>query len=260
MPQLEAVLTDVHCRRIIEPFAGGAAFFHHFDVGAAIINDVNSELISAYEAIRDSPDEVEEQLSKFSVNRETYMELRVSLGGSKVRRAARFFFLNRTSFSGIYRVNKKGQFNVPFGGGKRTPACLLGTGRFQEVSRLLAGVELRVGDFADVLREAGDGDVVYCDPTYTVRHDRNGFRRYNEVLFSWDDQERLAALAAMAARRGAAVLVSNAAHKDVLELYPEFNKIFVSRSSSLASSAARRGTATEVVLMMSPTEPASFGS
>jgi len=106
-------------------------------------------------------------------------------------KAVKFLYLNRTAFAGMYRLNKKGKFNVPFNGGERGTSCLCETPILFDASRSLRHVKLLEADFERVIREAGAGDVVYCDPTYTVAHSNNGFIRYNENNFSWRDQERL---------------------------------------------------------------------
>ncbi len=151
--------------------------------------------------------------------------------------------MNRTAFGGMYRLNRKGHFNVPFGGGQRTPEPLWRDGLLLKASAALASTEMLSADFEQLLLDAGEGDLVYCDPTYTVAHNNNGFIRYNERNFSWADQVRLAGLSAQAARRGATILVSNACHQEIRELYPSADVHLLDRQSLLCPrSNKRRGT------------------
>lgn len=126
---------------------------------------------------------------------------------SRFRRVARFIYLNRTCFNGIYRVNLKGQFNVPMG---TKVEVSYSSGYLERVSKLLKTVQLQVADFEETIECAGYGDFVYVDPPYTVMHNNNNFVKYNDVLFSWKDQQRLAAAVRQCIRRGAQVLVWSA--------------------------------------------------
>lgn len=167
----------------------------------------------------------------------------------------RFLYLNRTCFAGVYRLNRKGEFNVPFGGGGRTPSPLWESRLLEDASRALANAVIMASDFEDVLDQAGAGDLVYCDPTYTTAHNQNGFVRYNERNFSWDDQERLARSCNLASGRGAAVLVSNAYHDDIRDLYPEAQIRIVERWSGLPPAANKRQLTQELVLFLEPCLP-----
>ncbi len=108
---------------------------------------------------------------------------------------------------------------MPYGGGERTPSVLWEKNLLVEAAEVLRGIEIRQADFEEMVDVAGKGDVVYCDPTYTVAHEDNGFIRYNEKNFSWADQIRLATSAVRARRRGAHVLISNAFHQAIRQLY-----------------------------------------
>jgi len=160
-------------------------------------------------------------------------------------------YLNRTAFAGIYRLNKDGRFNVPYGGRKRTPAVLWERRLLTRAAAVLKkGVRLVRSDFEAVLRHAGAGDVVYCDPTYTVAHDTNGFLRYNERIFSWSDQERLARVAKEAAARGATVVVSNAHHKAVRALYPNAETRRLQRPSCVSATVEGRRRVSEYLFIL----------
>lgn len=236
-------------RRYFEPFLGGGAVFFALQPEVATLSDINADLISTYIQVRCRPQELIRRLKELSVDQATYNHLRETEPRNRVDRAVRFLYLNRTSFGGIYRLNQKGRFNVPFGGGQRTPAPLWEDGLLVDASRSLRSAEICVGDFEDGLAGARGGDLVYCDPTYTVAHNNNGFVRYNERNFSWDDQRRLAALCRRLVKRGATVIVSNAANDEVLDLYRCPEVLSVSRSSTVCPRSEKRGLAKEVLLV-----------
>lgn len=232
-------------RRYIEPFLGGAAFFFHFGFREAALSDINPELINVYLQVRDDVDSVIMRLRQLRVDVDTYCEMRGLQGGTASERAVRFLYLNRTAFGGMYRLNKSGQFNVPFGGGERTHKVLWERGLLARASEILQGITIRCCDFQEALEGAEVGDLIYCDPTYTVAHNNNGFRRYNESNFTWRDQERLAVACCKAADAGAFVLVSNAFHVDLEKLYERFDKRIVERSSNLCPQVRFRGKTRE---------------
>jgi DNA adenine methylase len=150
----------------------------------------------------------------------------------------------------MYRLNQAGKFNVPYGGGEREPSALWRTGILTEASAVLKNAELRAADFEVVLEEAGPGDVVYCDPTYTVTHDQNGFIRYNNRNFSWADQERLAKAASRASRRNATVIVSNAHHREIRRLFKTAAFETLARFSALCPDPSRRRTVLEYLITL----------
>lgn len=154
--------------------------------------------------------------------------------------------MNRACYNGLYRVNKRGEFNVPKGS-KET--ILLSTDDFHSVSILLGQAQLVVSDFEAVINQAGRRDFVYVDPPYTVKHNNNGFVKYNEELFSWQDQERLAECVRKAVRRGAMVAVSNADHYSVRELYTGWGMIIeLTRRSTIGGRCASRAAASEILI------------
>ena len=164
----------------------------------------------------------------------------------QVERAVRFIYLNRTCFNGIFRVNREGVFNVPIGTKEKVsfPKEFL-----ESVATALQSATIETMDFEDAIGKASKDDFVYADPPYTVKHQNNGFVKYNEKLFSWADQERLARALKSAALRGAAVMLSNAAHKSVQSLYEGFGeRQTLTRSSVLSGDPAFRGDAAELLL------------
>jgi DNA adenine methylase len=149
--------------------------------------------------------------------------------------------LNRTCFNGLYRENLKGEFNVPIG---TKTQVVLPEDKFEEASKLLACADLRSGDFEAVVAEATEGDLVFVDPPYTTAHNVNGFIKYNQKIFTWDDQKRLMDAIAGAKRRGAQIVLTNADHESIHALYADLGTpMVVSRPSVIAGSVgSRRGT------------------
>jgi DNA adenine methylase len=251
-PQIGELVNQHLTRTYYEPFVGGGAVFFHLVPDRAVLSDINEDLINTYHQVKEDPIVLLDRLRSIPVDESTYNAVRRHVPDEPVGRAVRFLYLNRTAFGGIYRLNRRGEFNVPFGGGGRTPRTLERSGLLLSASHALQRTELRVCDFQTILNEAGQGDVVFCDPTYTVTHDNNGFRRYNEKVFSWADQERLARAAYAARGRGACVLVSNAAHQAVRELYPNAFHIILQRRSRISRSVAHRRNVSESLFVLAP--------
>ena len=207
-----------------EPFLGSGAILFSLPRVGAVASDVNIELINFYTCIRDKLTSVMDKLYGHAArhNEKYYYEQRAFLPDDDVCRAARFIYLNRTCWNGLYRVNLKGEFNVPKG---TKDVVIRPEEDFREISMSLRRVNLIVSDFEPVISKAKINDVVYCDPPYTVSHNNNGFIKYNERMFSWSDQKRLAESAFLASSRGARVFVSNAEHPSIRELYNKASEI-----------------------------------
>lgn len=245
---LELVPGDVG--RYYEPFFGGGALFLALRPTTATISDRNAALMDCYTAIRDHHAEVARILRSFPRDRDSYLKIRAGMPEGASERAARLIYLTTLAFNGIYRVNRSGRFNVPYGG--RTYDDLGNDELLRSHAEALAGVEIKSGDFEEAVAGASAGDFVYLDPPYTVTHSNNGFVRYNDRIFSWKDQERLADVAQSLSREGCTVVVSNASHASIVALYPSFRATIVARTSVMAASAARRGPVHELVLTNAP--------
>ncbi|SDE07127.1 DNA adenine methylase [Glycomyces harbinensis] len=223
--------------------------FFHLRPERALLTDANSDLVTAFRGIRDQPTEVMRHLllHEESHGTEHYRLTREANPPLLAERAARIIYLNRACFNGIYRVNRQGRFNVPMGDRK---TIIYDTDDFQVLSEALQGAAIGSSDFEIAIDRAASGDLVFADPPYTVRHNNNGFIKYNETLFSWDDQERLAKTLARAVDRGAKVLATNAAHDSVRDLYAGhgFRLTEVSRFSAIAASGKNRRQYTEIVI------------
>ncbi len=236
--------------RYIEPFLGGGAVFFRLLPAKAVLADINEDLIATFRAVRRFPRRVRTELECYSVSRQEYDRLRDSSPETDVKRAARMIYLNRTAFGGIYRVNRNGKFNVPFGGGERTMAATLRGTLLEDASKALKSAKLLAEDFESIIGDARQGDVIYCDPTYTVAHNNNGFIRYNERNFAWVDQQRLSAAAYSAKHRGAFVMVSNADHPEIRKLYPRSRITLLERFSAVCPNPDHRRTIEELLIFV----------
>lgn len=241
--------------RYIEPFLGGGSVFFHLQPKDALLGDTNPDLIAAYRGIKQNWKGLVKSLQYHSRQHsdEHYYSIRDRRPTEAIPRASRMIYLNRTCFNGIYRVNLRGEFNVPRG---TKDAVLLDTDRFDQMAKLLEGADIRVADFEVLINEAKAGDFVFADPPYTVRHNFNGFVKYNEKLFSWQDQERLAEALIRAKKRGVHILSTNANHSSIRELYDQdgFNLITTSRFSSISASSEHRKQFDELIISFTAAE------
>lgn len=239
-----------NCERYVEPFLGGGAIFFAKNPESALLSDANGALIECYEVVRDHPEQLMRRLEFHQEchNAEHYYSVRAEIPSDRIARVARFLYLNRTCFNGLYRVNLQGVFNVPIG---TKTAVVLPTDDFIGASEALKNASLSVADFERILDQCAEGDFAYLDPPYTANHNNNGFLKYNEKIFSWSDQVRLKNAALSAAGRGAKVVVSNAAHASVVDLYRNVGDvIFVSRASVLAADRSKRGAVQEILVVI----------
>ena len=236
-----------------EVFLGGAALFFNIAPERAVLSDINEGLIDAYRVAEEFPDELIEALKSLRLTKKEYYRIRNDRPWNRSERAVRFVYLNRTCYGGLYRTNRKGDFNVPFGGGSRTPKPLWEKGLLQAASKTLQMSDIRyqVSDFQEVMEQAKSGDVVYCDPTY-ARTKREQFDRYNNNIFRWEDQSRLAKTCYRALDRGVLVIVSNTYCKDVRDLYPSAYRICIERNKAIGNKAKNGNTGLEYLIILDP--------
>jgi DNA adenine methylase len=228
-----------------EPFLGGGALFFALGSSNAVLADKNDDLIDCYQQVRDNPEAVIAVLSRLKNTEDDYYAVRDSTPTDDAAKAARLIYLATLSFNGIHRVNLQGQFNVPYGHKKHLQPC--DPARIRAASRVLSSARLLCDDFESAVTNAAAGDLVYLDPPYTVAHGNNGFVKYNARIFSWNDQVRLASVARKLARRGCHVIVSNADHPSIQELYPNFQRKKIIRQSVIAASKKKRRAVTECI-------------
>lgn len=232
-----------------EPFFGGGALYFHLAHEPSIISDLNADLVSTYEAIRDDPDAVVDVLGTFTNTAECYYAARTrnfSIGRA-AERAADFVFTNRVGFNGLFRQNTSGRFNVPFGRSKNPTIC--DSANLHAVSRMLRGGTTIVhGDFSGVLDRARPGDFAYCDPPYVPVSETSSFTGYQKGGFGYADHVRLRDVALELRARGVSVLLSNSFAPPVLELYKAFEIHVVEAPRSINSKADGRGLVKEVLI------------
>ncbi len=205
--------------RYFEPFVGGAAVFLHLRPRRAVLSDVNPELVHLYTTIRDEVEALIEDLGRHTYDRQYYYAVR-ALDPAElppIERASRMIFLNRTCFNGLWRVNRRGQFNVPFG--RYANPTLCPEDRLRAMSAALAETEIRHADFERAVAGARRGDFVYFDPPYVPLTKTANFTSYAAGSFGLKDQERLAALFTALGRRGVRCMLSNSDTPLVRELY-----------------------------------------
>lgn len=243
-------LLNVNYNRYIEPFLGGGAVFFYIRPANAILADKNKDLIDTYIAIRDNAQEVAELLKIHQLyhSKEYYYHIRECYCTSLTEKAAKFLYLNRTCWNGLYRVNLKNQFNVPIG--TKSKVVIESTEEWERIANVLANARLTSVDFEETIDEAASGDFVFVDPPYTVKHNNNGFIKYNQHIFSWDDQVRLSKCILKAKKRGAKILLTNADHESIKELYcSDFLIKSVPRSSILSGNSKFRGQVSELLVI-----------
>ena len=249
-------LAPPHFASFVEPFLGGATFFLSLaserPVSHAVLGDANCELMQLYQAVRDDPEAVMAELDLLSdhvLDEQFYYQIRAvnpdSLSPSK--RAARFIYLNKTCYNGLYRVNRRGQFNVPFGR-YATPPGLYNRSNIARVAALLRKADLRCGDFAETLRDAGPDDFVYLDPPYVPLTQTASFTRYTKGAFGDDDQRRLARTIHELTARGCRVLLSNSETPLVRELYADYDIAVVYAPRNINSDATGRQRVPELAI------------
>ncbi len=243
---LDALLPDQGFNNYHEPFLGGASIFLYLEPkNRSFLSDLNRELIDAYIALRDTPKEIIKVLSGYINDKETYYYIRDLNPQTETEKAARFIYLNQTSYNGIYRVNLKGEYNVPYGYRNKN---FLDREALLAVSKALHGTTIRYGDF-DIIRDnLGPGDLVFLDPPYTVSHNDNGFIKYNQKIFSLEDQHRLSELIVHIKEVGAYYILTNAAHSKIEEIFDNGDtRLELSRANLIGGTNAKRGQTTEYV-------------
>jgi DNA adenine methylase len=244
IPHLVTLIPNNY-NRYFEPFLGGGALFFNLQPKRSLLSDVNPELINTYIQVRDNVEEVINELMLMKFSKQYYYEIRSKITKSKVFRAARFIYLNRTCWNGLYRENAKGEFNVPIGSYKNPTIC--NREQLLAASKALSNTELKCVDFEVSLKSALKGDLIYIDPPYVTGHQNNGFIKYNNKLFNWSDQNRLAAIVSNLKNKSCFIIISNAKHRSINKLYSGFNNSIVNRISLLAADKYKRGKVEENV-------------
>jgi DNA adenine methylase len=252
-----ATLLPERSSHYYEPFVGGGAVFwylaHQQRFNRATLNDWNAELVDAYRVIRDYPSCLIEELQDRPVSKDEFMRVRSQDPAklSPIERAARLIYLNKTCFNGLYRVNQKGQFNVPYGKWK-TPPKVCDADNLRVCSQALADVDIVQGDFAAVLQRVAPGQTVYLDPPYVPLNPTSNFASYTSSGFTLRDQQRLAREFRKLVVRGAHVVLSNSDTPKVRELYQGCELHEVQARRSINSKGTRRGPVGELLVVGGP--------
>jgi DNA adenine methylase len=242
LPNLVAALPATH-RRYIEPMMGGGALFFALSPTQALLADSNPELINFYRALVSDLDAVIETALSWPVDEATFYAVRARRFEEldTVTAAARLLYLNRTCFNGLYRVNRRGEFNVPWGRYSRPTIANRAT--LEAARDRLARAEIILGDYAAVLRaHARPGDLVFLDPPYLPISENSDFKRYTKVQFREEDHRAMRVLVEELRERGCATLITNSNHPLMYELYGEFSIEVVETRRNINSRAdLRRG-------------------
>lgn len=232
----------------IEPFVGGGALFFALQPAKAVLADSNPELINCYTVVRDRVEDLVAMLSNYPYSEEFYYRVRTEVPEDALRRAARLIYLNRTCYNGLYRVNKQGQFNVPFG--RYTNPVICDAERLRAASYALRNAELRWADYQDTLRMfARPGDFIYIDPPYHPVSQYSDFKRYTAEFFYTEDQRRLAHNVKRLAEQGCYVLVSNSYCDFILDIYEGCKIVEVSARRNINKDPQKRGEVKEVLIV-----------
>lgn len=238
-----------HFNRYFEPFLGGGAVFFRLLPERALLSDINEELINCYRVVRDDVESLVEELRRHRNDRHHFYRIRAQNVAtlSDVQRAARLIFLNKTCFNGLYRVNSKGQFNVPFGRYKNPRIC--DAANLLAVSRVLCSASMVCAPFEVALIEAGKGDFVYLDPPYQPISATSKFTGYTRGAFGYEDQVRLAATFKDLHKRGCLLMLSNSDSPVVRDLYADFQAEVVHATRAINCKADRRGRIRELLIV-----------
>ena len=242
--------------RYFEPFVGGGALFFDLAPKDAVINDFNAELINCYQQIKDNPQELIEILKVHQEynSKEYYLDLRSADRDeridmmSEVQRAARILYMLRVDFNGLYRVNSKNQFNVPYGRYKNPK--IVDENLVSAISTYLNNnqIEIKKGDFEKAVLDVQPGDFVYFDPPYIPLSETSAFTSYTHEGFSYDDQVRLRDTFKKLSDVGAYVMLSNSSSFLVEELYRDFNIHYVEATRTNGAKSSSRGKISEIIV------------
>jgi DNA adenine methylase len=235
-----------------EPFLGGGAVFFYLEPEKAILGDSNKDLIQCYKVVRDNVKELIELLKfhKKNHSKQYYEKIKKEYNAktlTNIERAAAFIYLNKTCFNGLYRVNSKGEFNVPFGRYKNPQ--IFDEENLLEASRLLKKAQLYDGDFSIILNYARKGDFIYFDPPYYPVSKTSNFTSYTPEKFLEEEQRRLAECFRELDKRGCKIMLSNSDTPFIRNLYKNYRIEKVIANRFISCVGKKRGPITEVVIL-----------
>lgn len=240
----------------VEPFVGGGAVFFELQPRKAIINDLNSELINVYSVVRDFPERLISELEKHSEkNSEEYYYAIRSMDRnsefdklSNIQKAARILYLNKTCYNGLYRVNSSGQFNSPYGRYKNPN--IVNSVSIRAMSKYLKNneIDIRQGDYREILKNLSRGAFVYFDPPYMPISTSSSFTGYTENGFNYEQQLCLKEECDKLREKGIPFLQSNSDCPEIRELYHNYNVEIVQAKRAINSKSEKRGEINEVLI------------
>ena len=254
LPEIKKYLPKKY-NTYFEPFVGAGALFFDQQPKNAIINDVNTELINCYEVIKNLSIDLIEDLKKHKNNEKYFYKVR-ELDRTKefknlsiVERASRIIYLNKTCYNGLFRVNRQGQFNAPFGRYKNPN--IVNSETIKAINRLLNrnSVEILNTDFAKAVSSAKRNDFIYFDPPYDPVSDTASFTGYSSNAFGKSEQERLKDLFEELTRRGCKVMLSNSATDFIYDLYKDYNVIRIQANRNINSVGTNRKKIDEFLIL-----------
>lgn len=239
--------------RYFEPFVGGGALFFSLYPQYSRITDLNPELINTYKVIKDKPSELITTLVQYPNTKEFFLEIRALDRNpalyntiSDVGRAARFIYLNKTAYNGLYRVNQKGQCNAPYGYYTKPNIC--NEERIYAASRALQSTDIECESFECCIKYTNYGDFVYFDPPYQPLNTTANFTNYTSLGFTEQDQIRLRDLCNILHTQGVKWLVSNSDTPFIRQLYGGYKTHTVLAKRSINSKGDKRGEITELLI------------
>jgi DNA adenine methylase len=244
-------LFDPTTNTYYEPFVGGGAVFFDLLPERAELSDLNRELVITYNVIKNNIDELIFSLKQHIYDKEYYLEVRAKNVNelSDIEVASRFIFLNRTGFNGLYRVNKKGQFNVPFGRYSNPVIC--DEENLRRVSRELQNVIIKHQDYTSVLKNAQKGDFIYFDPPYYPLNRTSSFTAYTSESFLEKEQTELRDTFVKLHKRGCYIMLSNSDTPFINDLYSEIDGATIHKITAgraINSKGSGRGKITELLV------------
>ena len=238
-----------------EPFMGGGAVLFSIQPKKAIVNDLNGDLITLYEVVRDDVETLIEFLKKHENTEEYFYSIRdldrdkeAYKNMSKVEKASRILYLNKTCYNGLFRVNSSGEFNAPFGHYKNPN--IVNEPVLRAVSKYFneSEIEFFNEDFEETLKKVKKGGFVYLDPPYDPVSDTANFTGYNKGGFDKSEQIRLKNCCDELNKRGVKFMLSNSATDFIKDLYKEYNIHIVKAKRAINSDATKRGEIEEVLI------------
>jgi DNA adenine methylase len=240
--------------RYFEPFLGsGAVFFFvkkTFNPKEISLSDTNEELIIVFKVVRDNVEELIKSLKKRKAlnSREYFYKVRKEEPAkiSSVERASRLIYLNKTCYNGLYRVNAKGEFNVPYG--KYKNPSIFNEKILREGSRLLKNVKIKVASFEMILDHIKKGDFIYFDPPYMPISKTSSFTSYTKDVFLENEQEKLAKVFRQLDKKGCLLMLSNSDHSHIRKLYAGFNIQSIKARRAISCIGTKRGEIKELLI------------